>query len=122
MKVKCIAESFGAIKYRITLGKEYVVLGLSYTVGNPIINLWIKDDPGNYFVPTPRPLFEIVDSRASCYWVVNIDIDGSAFVLAPAEFLEPLFLDRLTNFEERHVRTFQTIAAEIERESNSLKH
>jgi hypothetical protein len=122
MKVKCIAENLGAIKYRITQGKEYVVLGLSYTLGNPNINFWIKDDPGNYFVPTPRSLFEIVDPRASCYWVVNINIDGSMFVLAPEEFLEPLFLDRLTNLEEKYVRVFQTIAENIERESSSSKH
>jgi hypothetical protein len=59
MKVKCLSDRVGNIRYRFTVGKEYVVLGISHSVDSEVTHLWIKDDPGNYFVPTSRDLFEI---------------------------------------------------------------
>src|SRR5579859_6902951 len=91
MKVKCLSDRVGNFRYRVTVGKDYVVLGISQSVGVEGINFWIKDDPGNYFVPTPRSLFEIVDPKVSRYWIVRIDADR--ILISAKEFLEPLFLD-----------------------------
>jgi hypothetical protein len=99
----------------MTVGKEYVVLGLSLSSGDPNINLWIKDDPGNYFVSTPQDLFEVIESRVSRHWEVKIDSTGTA--IGPKEFLKPLFLDKLTNLEERQVTLFRSVTALLEQEA-----
>lgn len=115
MRVKCVSDTLGRFKYRLTVGKEYVVFGLTLSSGNPNINLWIKDDPGNYFVPTPQPLFAVVDSRASRHW--EVEFDGKGVAIGPKEFLEPLFLDRLTNLEEHAVTIFQRVTVLLEQEA-----
>jgi hypothetical protein len=119
MKVKCLSDRVGSIRYRFTVGKEYVVLGISHSVGSEVTHLWIKDDPGNYFVPTPRDLFEIVDPKVSSYWTVKIDSDK--LLLSAKEFLEPLFLDGLTNLDEKCVDVFRRISSKLEDEAKPLR-
>jgi hypothetical protein len=119
MKVRCISNTFGALQYRLTVGRDYVVLGLSVGPERSACKFWIKDDPGNYFVPTPAELFEVVDPAVSNYWVV--ELDGTGLRISAREFLAPHFLDRLTNFDEPVVATFRHVAAIIEREGRGTQ-
>jgi hypothetical protein len=122
-KLRCISNSIGAIPYEITVGNEYVALGLSHASGKSaagLVHFWIKDDRGNYLVPTPANLFEVVDPSVSCYWVVKID--GERLFLSATEFLAPFFLDDLSNQDEEPVRIFRRISALIEDEARSIRN
>jgi hypothetical protein len=119
LKVKCLSDRVGNIRYRFSVGKECVVLGISQSVGSEVTHLWIKDDPGNCFVPTPRDLFEIVDPKVSSYWTVKIDSDK--LLISAKELLEPLFLDGPTNCDEKCVDIFRRIASMMEDEARPLR-
>lgn len=114
MKVKCVSDRGGKVKYRMTIGKEYVVLGMSISTNDSRINFWIKDDPGNYFIPTPSDMFEVVDSSVSQYW--SVLFSGSVVSISAKEFLDPGFLGELTDFDEKAVATFKEISSLIENE------
>ncbi len=120
MRVKCLSDSVGSVQYRITLNKEYVVLGISHSIGKPTVNFWIKDDPGNYIVPTPRELFEVTDQKVSSYWIVKLEDDK--ILISAKEFLDPSFLEGLTNREDERVSTFRRVSSMLEDEANPLKH
>lgn len=120
MKVRCISNQHGSVRYRITVGREYVALGMSLAYGTDSVwNIWLRDDPGNYFVPTPFSLLEIVEPTVSIYWLVELSAQGAR--ISAKEFLEPSFLENLTNLDDRHIRTFQSVAAMIENEANTRR-
>lgn len=119
MKVKCLSDRVGNIRYRFTVGKEYIVLGISHSGGTEGTKLWIKDDPGNYFVPTPLNLFEIVDPKVSSHWIVKIESDK--ILISARDFLDPLFLDGLTNMDQKCVDVFRRISSMLEAETKPLK-
>jgi hypothetical protein len=119
MKVRCLSNQVGKIRYRITVGREYVVLGIAHSCGTTDTHFWIKDDPGNYFVPTPSNLFEIVDPKVSSYWIVKIDLN--TVVISAREFMEPLFLDGLTNLDDECVSVFRRVSSILEAEAKPLR-
>ena len=120
MRVKCIATQSNGAHYRMTVGKEYTVFGISVPLANGTCSLWVKDDPGNYFVPTPAVLFEIVDPTVSIYWV--IELTTTVLRVSAREFLEPFFLDRLTSRQERETAVFGRVSTLIEDEDRKTEH
>jgi hypothetical protein len=116
VRVKCISSEKDGVKYRITSGSEYVVLGLSVSLEKTGVRFWIKDDPGNYFVKIPHELFELVNSHVSRYWVIKLGVAGLA--ISAEEFLSPTFLDDLTDFNSDSLSIFKKISNLIEREDS----
>jgi hypothetical protein len=117
MKAKCVSNKCDGPTYRITPGKEYVVLGLTVSNDKASRKFWIKDDPGHYFVVMPSELFDIVDPRVSKHWVVHFSEEAVA--ISAREFLSPTFLDELTDFEEESVAIFKKVSRLIEDEANA---
>jgi hypothetical protein len=90
MKAKCISEKltseqitalgknyFSNQDYHITIGKEYLVLGLIFSSGKIGNGCFVEHltDYGHY-VLSPICLFDVIDKRISKYWKFEIDNDG----------------------------------------------
>jgi len=127
MKVKCVASKLSenqardlaidkVVAYRITKDVEYAVIGISAFTRNGVnaTLFWIKDDPGNYPVPIPHLLFEVLDARVSKYWVTETTKTGIRMM--PGEFLEPDFLEDLTEFKPENVKIFSEVVSKLEQE------
>lgn len=133
MKVKCIQNVIDSnlakqvdfprrapTDYRseITIGKEYVVLGLCYIpsslywAGKPAIS--IKDDDGDLsFVPIF--LFEIIDPRPSKFWQIRYNDDGS-LEMYPEAFYRNFFHDDLSEGVPEIKADFIKICEKLEKE------
>ncbi len=120
MRVRCIAHSgkslpdnyidsrltlYSTQKFDITVGKEYVVYGLT-TYFNKVW-YYICDDNRDYPIWYPAPLFEVVDNRASSFWKYRFDLADNSILFAFEEWVSDLyFYDRLTDGEAVEVATF----------------
>jgi hypothetical protein len=72
-------------------------------------NLWyyICDERYTYYpINNPAPLFEIVDSRYSRYWQVQLATNGLLEIAFEHWFSIPDFYDRLTDSEAQAVLIF----------------
>ncbi|MCX6345761.1 MAG: hypothetical protein NT018_11925 [Armatimonadetes bacterium] len=97
-------QDFGLI-----VGKEYLVLGLSYDIdscwGNAITVSFFEDD---HLVRAPIILFSITDPRVSRHWEARKAEDGS-LSLWPALFYEDFFHDRLSDYEQEAREAFHKV-------------
>ena len=104
--------------YQISIGREYLVLGISFVVCSPVHGttalLQIVNDAGNCsFVPAA--LFEIVDGRCSSFWEARFHEDG-AVTMWPSEFYEPYFHDDLSNGYPETRKIFESVLAKMKSE------
>lgn len=126
MIVKCIAKKLSKEQEdllrakkdidssgRLTIGKCYVVLGLTYInsehIGNMVV-VYLMDDPKT-LTSFPLCLFEIVDDRLSKYWTVRDDFPH--LDLWPEEFHEPYFHDLLSDDVEEVVEKFNKLVIKM---------
>ena len=79
----------------ITVGKEYLVLGIvsiieSPQYGNTALFEIVNDQ--DHFVFYPAVLFAVTDPRCSSYWRASVSGEGSV-TLRPQEFYREFFHD-----------------------------
>ena len=117
MWVKCLSNKDSDFKFNITTNEIYCVMGMTIDLNNGEIEFWIINDHRNYFFSMPSRLFEIVDSSVSKYW--SIIFKSDCMMMSHKDFLEPFFLDDLTDFEEKSVETFKRVSSMIESEKNT---
>ena len=124
MKTKCISRELTEeqrvffkvppvlrTKHQISIGKEYLVLGISFEISSPIYGntalLQIVNDAGRCaFIPTA--LFEVIDGRCSSFWETRLH-EGGAVTLWPIEFYEPYFHDDLSNHDPAARQLFDSV-------------
>ena len=105
-------------RYQITVGKEYVVLGVSFLVGSEVYGncslFGIRDDAGR-FVSMPTVLFDLSDPRPSRFWLARRS--GKAdLMLFPEEFYREYFHDDLSERDIETVAVFNGVMARLEAE------
>lgn len=99
MKVVCIDAALpgdGPSVYALTVGREYVVIGLTFRDGCIWLDLPIA--PGTV-ISAPLDRFRVVDDRASGFWRLRAWEEG-VIGLRPEEFGTPFFLDDASDQRE----------------------
>lgn len=136
MTVRCITKSYsndlrfkrGAPKaldfsYKLTEGKEYLVVALSFLNGSVSFGFggvyYIVDDY-HCLMPIPSILFEIVDPMSSALWLGQ-ELDNNQFILRPKQFLAPFFYDRLSDGDPEATIAFEEALLELDNEEKSRK-
>ena len=132
MKVKCLynqiedelARKVGLgddaprIYGSLTVGREYIVLGLTYSrrletyAGHPVFEVL---NEGGYITMAPSFLFEIIDGSASRHWQFNFR-DGDILEFEPPSFCRPYYHDELSDGVPEVVRDFQSVCALLQEE------
>jgi hypothetical protein len=131
MRVRCIKEElsekeiaasgFPPGTWDVTVGEEYLVLGVTLFTGGentPLGAAYEIEADGGTVYSIPAPLFEIVDDRPSRYWRVGRTEPLGPFglVLWPEEFFERYFFDDLSEGFPEVVRTYHKVRERLERE------
>ena len=133
MKIRCIANTGASLpehyldpsggytkdlKFRLTVGKEYVVYAFYEWEGQ--IWYYIADDDYMYYpMQNPAPLFEVVDDRLSKYWRFKLWENGLLEVAFSQWFIDLYFYDKLTDQEPAEVDFFKRIKALIDLEAET---
>lgn len=104
--------------YQILIGKEYLVLGISFEVNSPVHGntalLEIVDDAG-LCLSIPAALFEIIDGKCSSFWEVKIYGDV-AVTMWPPEFYETYFHDKLSDHDPETRKVFESVLKKMKAE------
>ena len=104
--------------HQLTVGKDYLVLGMvsiidSPQYGNTALFEIVNDH--RQFVLYPAVLFETSDPRCSSYWRASIFDDG-AVALRPEEFEREFFHDNLSEGDSATQQVFRAVVAKLEAE------
>jgi len=97
--------------------KEYIVVGISFYKKSKSIFFHLIDDDGRWIQRDSSEL-KIVDSKPSKHWIARWDNENHFFI-APPDFFEPYYFDKLTDLDIEIEKNFKTICSKIELE-NSL--
>jgi hypothetical protein len=104
--------------YQVSIGKEYLVIGISFGVNNPHHGnsalFEIVNDDG-HLVLHPAALFDITDARCSSFWRAKAHGDGMV-TLRPEELYLEYFHDDLSEKEPETRRVFQLLLSRMEGE------
>jgi hypothetical protein len=108
--------------FQLTIGKEYIVLGITFVVQSPICGsgiLFDLEDDFGFCFSTPAQLFDIVDPRPSAYWMARRFGDDD-LALWPEEFYRPSFHDRLSDGHQEERIAFRDLVSRLTAESTSV--
>jgi hypothetical protein len=108
--------------HRLTVGKEYLVVGLigivdSPQYGNTILFEIVNDD--RQFVIFPAILFEVTDARCSAFWRAAVQKNGTV-TLRPEELYCDLFDENLSEGDPATRKVFDAVVAKLEAEFPAL--
>ncbi|SRR5579884_2198927 len=100
---------------RISVGKEYLVLGIVYIMespqyGNTALFEILDDD--DHLILYPAVLFEVTDGRCSRFWRAAIHKDG-AVTLRPEEFYRQYFHDDLSEGDPDTRNVFRAVLGRL---------
>jgi hypothetical protein len=129
--VRCVRErltesqvaSLGPRYYRsqsfhIRLGKEYVVIGLTFAVDSNVhgTGVWVHlvNDDG-VLIWAPLTLFEVTDRRVSKHWVARVFDKG--LNLWPPSLFKDSYHEDLADGVQDVEEDFQRVLASLEREA-----
>lgn len=104
--------------HRITIGKEYLVLGLvgvihSSRYGSTTLFEIFDDD--RHLVLYPAVLFDVTDARCSSFWRAAIHEDGTV-TLRPEELYQEFFHDDLSDGDPAVRKIFEAMVARLDAE------
>lgn len=133
MKIKCLSNCLGPEQkkeygnrytlqypYRITIDKEYLVLGISsYYETEPYgtgIYVDVMNDM-NYLDSIPILLCKVTDNRISQYWEFRQDAQGSAF-MRPVSFYLPDYFVKFAEGDSDIVANVTRIYEILDLETN----
>lgn len=106
--------------FHVTIGREYVVLGLNFSVNSNVhgTGVWahLVTDFGN-LAWAPLELFEIIDSRVSKYWVARKA--DHVFTLWPESFYREFYHDDLAEGVAEVVMDFNRVRSLLESEASA---
>ena len=104
--------------HRLTVGKEYLVLGIVSIIGSPQYGntalFEVVNDQG-HLVLYPAILFEVTDARCSSYWRAAALEDGSV-TLRPEELYREFFHDDLSEGDPATREVFRATVDKLEAE------
>jgi hypothetical protein len=130
MKVKCVCDYpsegqidllgerfFRSQRFPITIGRIYLVLGLSLFSkgGGDGLVFEIAADDGEP-ASVPECLFTIEDARVSLYWELNLD-NPKAIRLWPSSFYRPYYHDDLSEGSKEILEDYRQVLALLLSES-----
>lgn len=105
----------------VTVGREYVVLGLTINVDSLTMGIgaWIDvlmepDIPT--VIPVPLCLFEIIDPKVSRYWEVRVLSEGFV-IFEPPSFSRKSFLENVSDRIPEAVEEFWHVYSLVETEA-----
>lgn len=108
----------------ITIGKEYIVLGLCYYPASPYYagkpTLEIKDDTGE-LTTIPLFMFEIIDSTPSKYWQIRFN-DKGFLTMYPESFYKDFYHDDLSEDVPEIKADFAQVCEKLEKEQVESKN
>jgi hypothetical protein len=104
--------------HALTVGKEYLVLGIVSVIdspqyGNTPLFEIVNDD--HQFVLFPAVLFEVTDARCSSYWRAAVSENGTV-TLRPEELYREFFHDDLSEGDLATRQVFEAVVARLEAE------
>ncbi len=104
--------------HRLSVGKEYLVVGLlgvidSPQYGNTTLLEIVNDD--RQFVAFPAILFEVTDARCSSFWKAAIQKDGTV-TLRPEELYGESFDENLSEGDPATRKVFDSMVTKLEAE------
>jgi hypothetical protein len=105
--------------FHVTIGKEYVVFGLTTTVEPGYTGLGLSIEivsDFEYLVSAPICLFEILEGTPSRFWELRVS-DDNTILLWPRSFYREFYHDDLSNHTREIVEDFTHIRALIEAEA-----
>ena len=105
--------------YAVTVGKSYVVLGLTFSNAPSLLGTdgaitYTEND--RYILSAPLAMFEIVDPRPSTKWTFGRSQNGE-WCFWPPSFFADFYADKLSDGDPAMVDDFQRIYAELRAES-----
>jgi hypothetical protein len=105
--------------YGLTLGKTYVVLGLTFPRETSLLGTngaitYTEND--SYVLQAPLVLFDVIDARISSKWILGHNQLGDVCLWPPSFFAE-FYHDRLSDGDPELVEDFQRVYAELVAES-----
>jgi len=135
MKVQCISKELTSDQKRrmgmssernpafdLTIGREYIVLGVSFLVHSTFFGsttvVEVQEDHKSYCTSIPLCLFRITDPRPSPSWIAESDKDMT-FRLWPSEFYAEYFHDDLTEGSEEAKIAFSHVMGRLSAESDA---
>ncbi|NER03768.1 MAG: hypothetical protein F6K17_14650 [Okeania sp. SIO3C4] len=93
-------------EFNLIVGKEYVVYGLYIWQKN--IWYYICDERFTYFpIKNPAPLFQVIDSRPSRYWRMELAENGLFTMAFEHWFSIPNYYEKLVDQDEQAVLIFE---------------
>jgi len=99
--------------FAISIGKDYVVFGLTFSYNNMEIGCFVQILSDNeHLVHVPVILFDIVDSRLSSYWEIKTFPDGD-ITLWPSSFYREYYHDDLTEDVKDVIEDFNIVKQKI---------
>ncbi len=108
----------GLGRYMVTVGKKYVVLGISFPKGAFLLGndvaLAISEN-NQYIVDVPLVLFDVLDSRVSAKWVFGRNRWGVSF--APPSFFIENYREDLIDRNPSIMKDFRRVYADLRVES-----
>ena len=131
MKVKCLsAELSDEQRKKLNLwsrhrylnvirpGRVYTVLGITFVRDSSVYGngpaFDIRNDDGDC-VGVPSAQFEVIDPRASRYWIARLK-DVDAFTLWPEPFYKEYFHDILSDGAPEYVAEFERVCTLLDNE------
>jgi hypothetical protein len=108
--------------HALTVGKEYLVLGIVSIIDSPQYGntgLFEIVNDQDHLVLYPAVLFEVTDARCSSYWRAAVSGDGSV-TLRPEELYREFFHDDLSEGDPATRQVFRAMVAKLESEFPAL--
>jgi hypothetical protein len=99
--------------FDLTLGRRYVVLGLSFIEG--VIWVDIPTD-GGWPQTVPIDLFQVIDARCSRHWEVRYAASGE-LTLLPSALQAPDFASRVADDDPAAVAVYRDLCERMRMES-----
>jgi hypothetical protein len=104
--------------HALTVGKEYLVLGIVSIIDSPQYGntaLFEIVNDGGQFVLFPGVLFAVTDARCSSFWRAAVQQDGTV-TFRPEEFYRQFFHDDLSEGDSATQQVFRAVVAKLEAE------
>jgi|ERR1700728_2219101 hypothetical protein len=131
MKIQCINRELSAgqkafhrmlsrfnPQHAVTVGKEYLVIAISFVVGSPFYGdsaLYEVVNDNDHLVSVPASLFKIIDARCSTFWMARDHGDGT-LSLRPEELYQDYFYDKLSDRDPATRQEFKRLVAKLQGE------
>ena len=107
--------------YHFTVGKEYIVLGISFKIiNNTLISILEHLSDYGHITSSPLFMFNIINNNSSKFWKLKLWDDGS-ITQFPELFYQEYFHDEYSDRVLDAVNKFKSLYNEIQNEDYDLE-